>query len=127
MEFTRRELIANTFKASAVMAATQVFDLDALAASKYDAIHAQLDSFVESYMRAMNSPGLTLSLADRDGVQRVTTYGFSDKDLRERVQPGQLFEIGSRDGTGIVDPATATGCAARHRGQQVTGIGKLDQ
>ena len=95
MEFTRRELIANTFKASAVMAATQVFHLDALAASKYDAIHAQLDSFVESYMRAMNSPGLTLSLADRDGVQRVTTYGLSDKDLRERVQPGQLFEIGS--------------------------------
>jgi CubicO group peptidase (beta-lactamase class C family) len=95
MEFTRRELISSTFKAGAFVAATQFVHLDAFAAPKYDSLHAQLDSFVESYMLAMNAPGLTLSLADRDGVQRVTTYGFSDKDLHERVQPGQLFEIGS--------------------------------
>ena len=95
MELTRRELISHTVRATALVATTQFFHWDAFAASKYDPIQSPLDSFVESYMRAMNSPGLTLSLSDRDGVQRVTTYGFSDKNLNQRVQPAQLFEIGS--------------------------------
>ena len=33
-----------------------------------------LDTFVEQYMRAMNAPGMTLVMADRDGVQRCLLY-----------------------------------------------------
>jgi CubicO group peptidase (beta-lactamase class C family) len=38
---------------------------------------------------------MTLVLADRDGVQRVATYGFSDLDAKASVKPEQLFHIGS--------------------------------
>src|SRR5678816_525493 len=46
-------------------------------------------------MRDMNSPALTLVLADREGVQRVATYGFSDLDRQRKLQADELFEIGS--------------------------------
>jgi CubicO group peptidase (beta-lactamase class C family) len=43
----------------------------------------------------MNAPGMTLVLADRDAVQRVATYGWSDLDRRLAVRPDELFQIGS--------------------------------
>ena len=46
-------------------------------------------------MRDMNSPGMTLVLADRDGVQRVTTYGFGDLDRQRKLNADELFQIGS--------------------------------
>jgi D-alanyl-D-alanine carboxypeptidase len=63
--------------------------------SPYKSIFKPLDAFVEQYLRDMNAPGLTLVLADRDGVQRVVTYGFSDVEQKIRVTPEQLFQIGS--------------------------------
>jgi CubicO group peptidase (beta-lactamase class C family) len=54
-----------------------------------------LDQFVRSYMRAMDAPGMTLVVADRGGVLRVATYGFSDIDRAAPVDVNQLFEIGS--------------------------------
>lgn len=54
-----------------------------------------LDAFVEQYMREMNTPGMTLVMADRDGVQRVATYGFTDLDGKIGVKAGELFQIGS--------------------------------
>jgi CubicO group peptidase (beta-lactamase class C family) len=63
--------------------------------STYKSIFKPIDSFVENYLRTMNAPGLTLVLADRDGVQRVVTYGFSDTETRTRVTPDLLFQIGS--------------------------------
>jgi CubicO group peptidase (beta-lactamase class C family) len=63
--------------------------------SKYADCFKQLDAFIEEYMRAMNSPGMTLVMADRDGVQRVATYGFADREQHAAVKPEQLFEIGS--------------------------------
>lgn len=54
-----------------------------------------LDRFVEQYMRDMNSPGMALVLADRDGVQRVAHYGLSDREARQPAGEGTLFEIGS--------------------------------
>jgi CubicO group peptidase (beta-lactamase class C family) len=65
------------------------------AGTAYRDTFSSLDRFVEQYMRAMNSPGLTLVLADRDGVQRVATYGFSDLDQKIAVKPEELFQIGS--------------------------------
>lgn len=64
-------------------------------ASRFAGVFETLDAFVERYMRAMNSPGMTLVMADRDGVQRVATYGFSDLERKLEVQPAELFQIGS--------------------------------
>jgi CubicO group peptidase (beta-lactamase class C family) len=54
-----------------------------------------LDRFVEQYMREMNAPGMALVLADRDGVQRVAHYGFSDFESKDPPQEDTLFEVGS--------------------------------
>jgi len=54
-----------------------------------------LDDFVRDYMRAMDAPGMTLAIANRDGIVRIATYGFADLERRAAVQPDQLFEIGS--------------------------------
>lgn len=64
-------------------------------AGKYAAAFRALDAYVERYLREMNSPGMTLAIADKNGVARVATYGFSDVELKDRVRPDQLFQIGS--------------------------------
>src|SRR5262245_16683136 len=46
-------------------------------------------------MRVMNAPAMTLVLADREGIQRVATYGFSDVETKSLINPDQLFQIGS--------------------------------
>jgi CubicO group peptidase (beta-lactamase class C family) len=40
-------------------------------------------------------PGMTLALADRNGLIRSSQYGFADLKARVRVVPQTLFEIGS--------------------------------
>ena len=65
------------------------------ATGRYGDIYSTLDRFVEQFMRDMNSPGLTLVLADRDAIQRVVTYGFGDLEARRPVAEQQLFQIGS--------------------------------
>jgi CubicO group peptidase (beta-lactamase class C family) len=72
-----------------------VVDSHAEPAPRYRALHLALDRFVERYMREMHAPGMTLVLADRDGVHRVAAYGFGDLESRIAVAPGQLFQIGS--------------------------------
>lgn len=71
---------------------------DATAASepaRYQDMFPELDRYVEQYMRDMNSPGMTLVLADREGVQRVATYGFSDLERQRKLRADELFQIGS--------------------------------
>jgi len=63
--------------------------------SPYAASFAPLDAFVEQYMREMNSPGMSLVLTDRDGPQRVASYGFGDPEAKIAIKPEELFEIGS--------------------------------
>lgn len=64
-------------------------------AGGYADMYPALDRFAEQYMRDMNSPGMTLVLADREAVQRIVTYGFGDLERQRRVEPRELFEIGS--------------------------------
>src|SRR5438105_8966304 len=93
----RREFL--TASGAAALSTTGTFhSMESLVPSDsgaYKAIHKPLDRFVEQYMRGMNAPGMTLTFADRDGVQRVVTYGFTDLETRARVKPDELFEIGS--------------------------------
>src|ERR1700683_3424166 len=84
--------------AAATAAGSRFVVIEARAAqsgNQYSALTEPLDRFIEQYMRAMNSPGMTLVLADRDGIQRVATYGFSGIEERVPVKPEELFHIGS--------------------------------
>jgi D-alanyl-D-alanine carboxypeptidase len=95
---TRRMFLNVSGEAVAAAMAMQFFVLESRARavqSKYGDCFKQLDAFIEQYMREMNSPGLTLVMADREGVQRVATYGFADREQQVAVKADQLFEIGS--------------------------------
>jgi CubicO group peptidase (beta-lactamase class C family) len=61
----------------------------------YASTFGKLDQYVEQYMKDMYSPGMTMVLADRDGVQRVATYGFGDMETHSAVKQDELFHIGS--------------------------------
>jgi CubicO group peptidase (beta-lactamase class C family) len=98
LSVTRRKFIGLSAQTAAAAMAAHFFVVDSQAQvskSKYANSFQQLDVFVEQYMREMNSPGMTLVMADRDGVQRVVTYGFSDPAQKISVKPEDLFEIGS--------------------------------
>ena len=101
LSMTRRQFVGAGVQGAAIVAANKFFVLDSLAqsggaaAAKYRSTFGELDKFVEQYMRSMNSPGLTLVMADRDGVQRVATYGFGDIETKAAVKPDELFQIGS--------------------------------
>jgi len=69
--------------------------LGAESSATYQPVFGPLDRFAEQYLRDMNAPGMTFVMADRAGVQRVVTYGFSDVETRVPVSSNQLFEIGS--------------------------------
>ncbi len=101
LSMTRRQFVGAGVQGAAIVAANKFFVLDSLAqsggaaAAKYRSTFTELDKFVEQYMRSMNSPGLTLVMADRDGVQRVATFGFGDIETKVAVKPDELFQIGS--------------------------------
>jgi CubicO group peptidase (beta-lactamase class C family) len=100
---TRRQFVGAGVQGVTIAAASRFLVLDSLASPQdaqstgvaYRAVFGELDKFVEQYMRAMNSPGMTLVMADRDGVQRIATYGFSDAENKIAVRPDELFQIGS--------------------------------
>lgn len=58
-------------------------------------LFARLDEYIARHMRDSGSPGMTLALANRDGLIRVSTYGFADTKEKARVVPETMFEIGS--------------------------------
>src|SRR6478672_12274815 len=95
---SRRRLLTLSAQTAAAITASRFLVMEASAQSgptKYQPIFARLDQFVKQYMQDMSSPGLALVLADRDGVQRVVTYGFSDRENKIKVKPEDLFQIGS--------------------------------
>ena len=56
---------------------------------------ARLDEFIARHMRETGAPGLTLAIANRDGLIRASTYGYADTKAGLRVVPETMFEIGS--------------------------------
>jgi CubicO group peptidase (beta-lactamase class C family) len=55
----------------------------------------RLDEFIARHMRETGAPGMMLALANRNGLIRVSTYGFADTKAKLRVVPETMFEIGS--------------------------------
>ncbi len=59
------------------------------------AAYQRLDEFIARHMNEVGAPGMTLALADRNGLLRTAQYGFADVKAGIKVQPETLFEIGS--------------------------------
>jgi D-alanyl-D-alanine carboxypeptidase len=97
---SRRSFLSYASRSAAAVAASRFIVIESFAqqttaSPKYAAAFSTLDAYIERYMREMNSPGLTLAIADKNGAARVATYGVSDLELKDRVRPEQLFHIGS--------------------------------
>ena len=99
MPITRRNFLATTARTAAVLTAGSLLVVEVAQAQAPNAVRTPvdqaLDQFIESYMKAMNSPGLTLGTANRAGTVRVASYGFSNPGLKLPVEPNMLFHIGS--------------------------------
>ena len=61
----------------------------------YGAAIAAIDAYVPKYLAELGAPGLTLAIADREGVRHVASYGYADIASRTPVTPDQQFQIGS--------------------------------
>src|ERR1043166_6600994 len=97
MNLSRRKFLSTSTKSAlAISVLKSVTPLSAFAQSAaVQPVFAQLDEYIARHMRETGAPGLTLALANRDGLIRVSTYGFADTKAGLRVVPETMFEIGS--------------------------------
>ncbi|MGA7523452.1 MAG: serine hydrolase domain-containing protein [Acidobacteriaceae bacterium] len=58
-------------------------------------LEEHLDSYLATYLPAMNAPGLTLGITDSKETRRVACYGYANLDQRLPVAPDHRFQIGS--------------------------------
>ena len=63
--------------------------------TRFNAAYQRLDEYIARHMAEVGAPGMTLALADRDGLLRSSQYGFADVKAGIKVGPQTLFEIGS--------------------------------
>jgi hypothetical protein len=73
MQLTRRDMIEAALVGAAAAAGGFWVKESRASSTKYDEVFHDVDRYVKEFMLDMNSPGMTLVLADRDGVQRVAT------------------------------------------------------
>ena len=105
---TRRQLLGSGLKAGFGLAVWNDLKLGPLPAfafkparattgndSRFQPAFARLDEFIGAHMRDIGAPGMTLALANRDGLLRASAYGFADTKAGAKVQPNTLFEVGS--------------------------------
>ncbi len=96
---SRRNFLTTSARTAAALTAGSFFVVEAAQSQTAAATRTPgdqaLDQFIETYMKAMNSPGLTLGTANRAGTVRVTSYGFSNPGMKQPVSPDMLFHIGS--------------------------------
>jgi CubicO group peptidase (beta-lactamase class C family) len=90
---SRRHFIINSAMVSAAVLVNKGNLLGQSAAVQ--PLFARLDEYIARHMRETGAPGMTLALANREGLIRVSTYGFADTKAKMRVEPETLFEIGS--------------------------------
>src|ERR1700741_1835523 len=97
MNLSRRKFLSTgTKSALAISVLRSVVPYSALAQSAaVQPVFTRLDEFVARHMRETGAPGLTLALANRDGLIRASTYGFADTKAGLRVENETMFEIGS--------------------------------
>ena len=104
MNVSRRKFLSNSAKSALVVAASGVIDGSVFFNSVAPAhaqsaavqpVFARLDEYIARHMRETGAPGMTLALANRDGLIRASTYGFADTKAGLKVENETMFEIGS--------------------------------
>jgi D-alanyl-D-alanine carboxypeptidase len=97
MKISRRSFLSSSAKSAVAVTLLHSFvPARALAqAAAVQPVFARLDEFITRHMRETGAPGMTLALANRDGLIRVSTYGYADTKAGSRVVPETMFEIGS--------------------------------
>jgi len=80
------------FNAESIIAFSQVVQT---APDRDQAAYTRLDEYVARHMAEVGAPGMTLALANRNGLLRASEYGFADVKAGIKVSPQTLFEIGS--------------------------------
>jgi D-alanyl-D-alanine carboxypeptidase len=91
---SRRDFFAITTAYTAALAAVPL-NLAAAQSPAEPVVPEPLRRFIAVYMRAMNAPGLTLALANRQGPVAMDAYGFADLAAKTPVTALHRFEIGS--------------------------------
>src|ERR1041385_1268845 len=97
MNISRRQFISSSAKSAVAVTLLHSFvPARVLAqAAALQPVFTRLDEFIARHMRETGAPGMTLALANRDGLIRVSTYGYADTKAGARVVPETMFEIGS--------------------------------
>lgn len=97
MHLSRRKFISSSAKSAlAVTVLRSVVPANILTqAAAVQPLFARLDEFITRHMRETGVPGMTLALANREGLIRASTYGYADTKAGLRVAPETMFEIGS--------------------------------
>ena len=97
MNISRRQFISTSAKSAVAVTLLHSFvPARVLAqAAAVQPVFTRLDEFITRHMRETGAPGMTLALANRDGLIRVSTYGYADMKAGARVVPETMFEIGS--------------------------------
>ena len=101
---SRRKLLGHGLKAGVGLTVLkQLGPIEVLAfssqatpqASAFNAVYQKLDEFIARHMQETGAPGMTLALASRDGLLRISQYGYADVKAGHRVGPQTMFQIGS--------------------------------
>ena len=96
MNLSRRTFLSTSTKSALAVTVLNSIPARAFAqAAAVQPVFARLDEYIARHMRETGAPGMTLALANRDGLIRASTYGFADTKAGLRVVPETMFEIGS--------------------------------
>src|ERR1044071_1891118 len=96
MNISRRTFISTSAKSALAVSVLHSFPTTLFAQSAaMQPVFAKLDDYIARHMRETGAPGMTLALANREGLIRVSTYGYADTKAGLRVVPETMFEIGS--------------------------------
>ncbi|HSE16767.1 MAG TPA: serine hydrolase domain-containing protein [Pyrinomonadaceae bacterium] len=97
MKISRRQFLGSSAKSAVAVTLLHSFSPARVLAqaAAVQPLFARLDDFITRHMRETGAPGMTLALANRDGLIRVSTYGYADAKAGMRVVPETMFEIGS--------------------------------
>ncbi|HEV8429593.1 MAG TPA: serine hydrolase domain-containing protein [Pyrinomonadaceae bacterium] len=94
-DISRRSFLASTAKTTVAVTLLRSVPGAFAQAAAVQPLFAKLDEFIVRHMRETGAPGLTLALANRNGLIRVSTYGYADTKAGSKVAPETMFEIGS--------------------------------
>ncbi len=105
MSLTRRALLRNGIKTGVGVVLLRELAFDSLPvivsaevapqADRFQTVYQRLDEYIARHMSEMGLPGMTLALADRNGLLRSSQYGFADVKSGVKVSSQTMFEIGS--------------------------------